>query len=155
MKVAIGSETSGFALKEAVKAHLIGLGHEIMDVGAQSDNDGILYFDSSANVAEKIQKGEAERGIVICGTGAGASLIANKHRGVYCVACESVFTAEKIGLINNANALAMGSRVVSIDMGCEMAEKYLAGSWCEGFAEQRRLNNEKGYSKMQGIEKHQ
>ena len=79
-------------------------------------------------------------------------MIVNKFRGVYCVACESVFTAEKISHINNANVLAMGARVVSWDMGGEMAEKFLAGKWCEGFAEQRRLNNEKGFAVLQSIE---
>ena len=79
-------------------------------------------------------------------------MIVNKFRGVYCVACESVFTAEKISHINNANVLAMGARVVSWDMGGEMAEKFLAGKWCEGFAEQRRQNNEKGFAVLQSIE---
>ncbi len=134
MKVAIGSETSGFALKEAIKAHLIKIGHEVMDVGAQSDND---------------------RDIFTRRTGAGASLIANKQRGIYCGACESVFTTEKIGLPNNANALAMKSCVVSHDMSCNLAEKYLVGPWCEGFAKQRHLNNENGYAKMQGIKANQ
>jgi len=155
MKVVIGSETSSFALKEAIKAHLIGLGYEVLDVGCLDVNDGTLYYESSSRVAEAIQQGVAERGITICGTGAGASLIANKHKGVYCVACESVFTAEKISLINNANVLGLGSRVVSFDMGCEMAEKFLAGKWCDGFATERRLNNERGYAKMQEIENNQ
>ena len=79
-------------------------------------------------------------------------MIVNKFRGVYCVACESVFTAEKISLINNANVLAMGARVVSWDMGGEMAEKFLAGKWCDGFETQRRLNNEKGYQVLKSIE---
>lgn len=155
MKVVIASETSGFSLKEAIKSHLITLGHEVLDVGAKSDSDGTLYFQSSANLAKAIQSNEAEKGIVICGTGAGASLIANKHKGVYCVACESVFTAEKIGLINNANVLALGARVVSHDMACEMVEKFIAHRWCEGFAEQRKLNNERGYAEMQKIEEAQ
>ena len=79
-------------------------------------------------------------------------MIANKFRGVYCVACESVFTAEKISLINNANVLAMGERVVSYDMGGEMAEKFLAGKWCEGFAPERKKNNENGFQRLQELE---
>ena len=79
-------------------------------------------------------------------------MVCNKFKGVYAVACESVFTAEKSALINNANVLAMGGRVVSYDMGGEMAEKFLAGKWCEGFAEQRRKNNEAGYQMLQEIE---
>ena len=152
MNVVIASDFSGFRLKEAVKAHIIALGYEVEDVGAQKEEDATLYFEASENLARVIREGRVERGIVICGTGAGVSMIANKFRGVYAVACESVYTAEKTSLINNANVLAMGGRVVSWDMGCEMAEKFLAGKWCEGFAEQRRLNNEKGYAVLQEIE---
>lgn len=152
MKVAIACESSSFPLKEAVKKRLLNDGYEIVDVGQQTADENVLYFEAAENLAKVIQSGECERGIVICGTGAGVSMIVNKFRGVYCVACESVFTAEKISLINNANVLAMGGRVVSFDMGGEMAEKFLAGKWCEGFAEQRRLNNERGYQKLQEFE---
>ena len=152
MKVVIASDFSGFRLKEAVKAHVLSLGYDLADVGAQTEEDTTLYYEASSAAAKVIQSGEAEKGIVICGTGAGVSMIANKFRGVYCVACESVYTAEKISLINNANVLAMGEKVVSYAMGQEMAEKFLAGKWCEGFAEQRRLNNERGYAKLQELE---
>ena len=155
MKVAIACESSSFQLKEQVKKHIISLGYEVVDVGQQREDENVLYFEASANLAERIQNGECERGIVFCGTGAGASLIANKFKGVYCVACESIFTAEKISLINNANVLAMGARVVSFDMGCEMAERFLAGQWCEGFTEQRRKNNERGYEILKHIEEEQ
>ena len=72
---------------------------------------------------------------------------------VHAVACESVYTAEKTSLINNANVLAMGEKVVSYAMGQEMAEKWLAGKWCEGFEEQRRRNNERGFAMLQELEK--
>ena len=151
-RVVIGCEVNSLPLKEAVKAHLIQLGYEVADLGQQAGGEPVLYYTAARRVAEAIQRGEAERGIVICATGAGVSMIANKFRGVYCVACESVFTAEKISLINNANLLAMGGRVVSHDMGCEMAEKFLAGVWCEGFEPQRRKNNEAGFAVLQDLE---
>ncbi|BFJ84915.1 RpiB/LacA/LacB family sugar-phosphate isomerase [Ruthenibacterium sp. CLA-JM-H11] len=152
MKVAIACEASSFLLKEAVKKRIQAAGYEVLDVGQQTENENVLYFEAAQNLAKVIQSGECEKGIVICGTGAGVSMIVNKFRGVYCVACESVFTAEKISLINNANVLAMGARVVSWDMGGEMAEKFLAGKWCDGFETQRRLNNEKGYQVLKSIE---
>ena len=155
MKVAIACEASSFQLKEQVNKHILYLVYEVLDAGQQSEEENVLYYEAAANLAKKIQSGECERGIVFCGTGAGASLIANKFKGVYCVACESIFTAEKISLINNANVLAMGSRVVSFDMACEMAERFLAGRWCEGFAEQRRKNNERGYEVLRQIEEEQ
>ena len=152
MKVAIACEASSFLLKEAVKKRIQAAGYEVLDVGQQTENENVLYFEAAQNLAKVIQSGECEKGIVICGTGAGVSMIVNKFRGVYCVACESVFTAEKISLINNANVLAMGARVVSWDIGGEMAEKFLAGKWCDGFETQRRLNNEKGYQVLKSIE---
>ena len=152
MKVVIASDFSGFQLKEAVKNHLINVGYDIIDVGQQKQEDQMLYFDAASNLALAVQSGNYDRGIVICGTGAGVSMIVNKFKGVYCVVCESVYTAEKTSLINNTNVLAMGQRVVSFDMGVEMAEKWLQGKWCEGFAEQRRKNNEKGFAVLQGIE---
>lgn len=152
MKVVIASDFSGFRLKEAVKKHIIELGYDVTDVGAQTEEDQTLYYVASSNAAKCIQEGKADKGIVVCGTGAGVSMIANKFRGVYAVACESVYTAEKISLINNANVLAMGEKVVSYAMGAEMAEKYLAGNWCEGFELQRKQNNERGFAKLQELE---
>lgn len=151
-KVVISCESSSFGLKEAIKAHLEQIGYEVTDLGQQKDGEQVLYFTAAERVAKALQSGEFERGIVCCGTGAGVSMVANKFRGVYCVACESVFTAEKISLINNANLLAMGARVVSVDMGCEMAEKFLAGKWCDGFAPERKKNNERGYQVLKELE---
>ncbi len=152
MKIAIGCDAGSYPLKEAVKAHLLTLGYTVADVGENETQKGVMYYTAACNVGAEIQAGKAEKGIVICGTGAGVSMVSNKLTGIYCVACESIFTAEKISLINNANVLAMGARVVSETIACEMAEKFLAGIWCEGFAEERRKNNENGYALLQKIE---
>lgn len=152
MRVGIASDVSGFRLKEAVKQNLTKKGYNITDVGQTSEDEPMMYFDAASNLAKKIQTGEFDRGIVICGTGAGVSMIANKFKGVYCVACESVFTAEKISLINNANVLAMGENVVSCFMGTEMAERWLEGKWCQGFEPERKIKNEKGFAVLQQIE---
>jgi ribose 5-phosphate isomerase B len=112
----------------------------------------VPYYEAASSLAKALQSGVYERGIAICGTGAGASLIINKFKGIYCVACESVFTAQRISLINNANVLAMGEKVVSQEMACEMAREWLNGVWCEGFDEQRRKNNERGFQVLQEIE---
>lgn len=152
MKIVIASDFSGYQLKQAVKTHLGAMGFTIDDVGHQSEKDLVMYYTAAANLAKAIQSGDYEKGIVICGTGAGVSMIANKFIGIYCIACESVYTAEKISLINNANVLAMGQKVVSFDMACEMAEKFLGNKWCEGFTEERRRNNENGFTILQKIE---
>jgi len=152
MKVVIASDISGFRLKEAVKNHLISAGYDIDDVGQRQEEEKVLYFETASNLARAVQSGKYDRGIVICATGAGVSLIVNKFKGIYCVACESIYTAERTSLINNANVLAMGEKVVSFDMGAEMAEKWLRGIWCDSFTEQRRKNNEKGFAVLKGIE---
>lgn len=152
MKVGNTCESSSLLLKEAVKKRLTESGYEVIDVGQQANEKPLLYYEAAEKLAHLIQSGKCSRGIAICGTGAGISLICNKFKGVYAVACESVFTAEKISLINNANVLAMGSRVVSWDMGGEMAVRFLEGKWCEGFSETRRMNNEKGYKKLKELE---
>jgi ribose 5-phosphate isomerase B len=151
-RVAIASDFSGYKLKEAVRTFLVSEGYAVEDVGQRNPEDRVLYFEAAASLAKAVQSGAVDRGIAICGTGAGVSLIANKFRGIYCVACESVFTAQKTSLINNANVLAMGEKVVSHDMACEMAKDWLKGVWCEGFEEQRRKNNERGFAVLQDIE---
>ena len=153
MKIAIASDFSGFRLKGAVRQYLVEQGFEVADLGQTSADTPVPYFDAAANLARAVGAGECPKGIAICGTGAGVSMIANKHRGVYCVACESLYTAEKIGLINNANVLAMGEKIVSPAMACEMAEAFLRAEWCKDFAPERRANNEKGFQMLQQIEK--
>ena len=152
MKIVIASDFSGFNLKQAVKKYLLDNKHELADVGQVDSENKVLYFDAAISLATAMQTGEYARGIVICGTGAGVSLIVNKFKGIYCVACESVFTAQKTALINNSNVLAMGEKVVSYDMGCEMVKEWLSAQWCEGFEEQRRKNNERGFEVLLGLE---
>jgi len=152
MKVVIASDFSGFRLKEAVKAHIIGLGYDVTDVGQQKEEEKVMYFEAASAAAKALQSKEADRALVFCGSGGGVSLIANKFKGVYCVLCESVFTAERSQWINNANVLAMGENIISQAMAKEAAEKWLATSWCAGMEEQRRKNNEAGFAVMQAIE---
>ena len=152
MKIAIASDFSGFNLKQAVTQYLLANNHEFDDVGQVDVDNKVLYFDAAIRLATAMQSGKYERGIVICGTGAGVSLIVNKFKGVYCVACESVFTAQRTALINNSNVLAMGEKVVSYDMGCEMVREWLDAQWCEGFDDQRRKNNENGFKVLKDLE---
>jgi ribose 5-phosphate isomerase B len=153
LKVVIASDFSGFNLKEVVRNYLLSAEYAVQDVGQRTAAEHVFYFEAAASLAKALQSGMADRGIAICGTGAGVSLIANKFKGVYCVACESVFTAQRTSLINNANVLAMGEKIVSHDMACEMAREWLSGIWCDGFDEQRRKNNERGFAVLQDIER--
>ena len=93
-KIIIGSDKSGFQLKEAVKAHLVEAGYEVTDAGSQSEENAMFYYEAAENVAPRVGSGEFEKGILICGTGMGMSIVANKHKGVYAAVCENTYAAE-------------------------------------------------------------
>ncbi|MBK1840866.1 RpiB/LacA/LacB family sugar-phosphate isomerase [Azospirillum sp. YIM B02556] len=152
VKVALASDSSGFRLKEAVKAYLQATGYEVVDVGQTSEDGPVSYVDAASSLAGAVQSGPCRRGIVICGTGAGVSLVANKFKGIYCVPCESLYTAQRSSLINNANVLAMGERIVGHEMACEMAGAWLRNGWCDGFDGERRERNMRGFQALQEIE---
>ena len=138
-KFIIGSDKSGFTLKEAVKAHLAELGYEVEDCGTQSLENGVPYFEVAPVLAAKIQSGEYDRGILICGTGAGMAVVANKFKGVYAVACESVYAAEKCRAINDANVMTMGGWIVAPELGIAMTDKFLTTSFTENLEEWRKV----------------
>ena len=136
MRVVIGGQGSAFLLKEAVKEYLTGKGYEVFDAGqTRPEDSGFCFLDTVRGVAEKILSGQCERGIVMCGSGAGVSLAANKIKGIYCVPCESIFTAERIYTYNQANVMAMGAMAVTPQKACEMAEAFLQSTCDKGALE--------------------
>ncbi len=125
MKVVVGSVVKGLILKNAIVEWLEDNGHEVIDVGAY-DFDTFIKFPAIAErAAYVLQHGEAERGILCCGSGTGMSLAANKFRDVCAVACESVMAAEFIRWVNDANCMCMGESLVTPDQGQRMAEIFL------------------------------
>ena len=108
MKIAIGSDKSGFTVKEALKAYLAEAGVEFKDLGTTDLADVHPYYQVASEVAPLVQSGEFDRAVLICGTGAGMSVVSNKFKGVYAVACEGVYSAKMARAINNANILCMG-----------------------------------------------
>lgn len=137
-KFIIGSDKSGFALKQAIKAHLEELGYEVEDCGTQTMEEGIPYFKVAPVLAQKIQSGAYERGILICGTGAGMAVVANKYEGVYAVACESVYAAEKCRAINDANVMTMGGWIVAPELGIAMTDRFLTTGFTDNLEEWRK-----------------
>lgn len=125
MVITIGADWAGFPLKEAVKAHLIKLGHTVNDVGTTDLANPVLYVDVGDRVALSVASKEAEKGFVFCGTGMGVSIVANKHKGVYCALTESLWTARMSRIINNANVMSMGNSVVGVNMALEMVNAFL------------------------------
>ena len=152
MKLAIGSDKSGFAVKEAVQAYLTGTEHEIDDLGTVDLSDVHPYYQVAADVAPKLQDGSYDRAILICGTGAGMSVVANKFKGVYAVACESLYAAKMSRAINNANVLCMGGWIVGPEMAVELVKAFLSTEWCQDLEPWRAENMHKFAAKVSAIE---
>ena len=138
MKISLGCDHGGYALKEHVKAYLEAKGHEVVDCGTYS-TDSCDYPIFGEAAARKVQSGECERGIVICTTGIGISIAANKVKGIRCCACSDCYSAEMSRVHNDANMLALGARVVGTELGRMIAKSFLAGEF-EGGRHQRRID---------------
>ena len=138
MRLIMASDFSGYSLKEAVKKHLLEQGHDVTDVGHCEDGNQVVYPDAAERLCRAFSAGGYDRGFLFCGTGAGVSIAANKFKGIYCVPCESVFTASKCPVINQANVLAMGYHVVGPENACRIADTWLSQSFCQGFVPERK-----------------
>ena len=152
MKLAIGSDKSGFAVKEAIKAYLTEAGVAFDDLGTVDLNEVHPYYRVASDVAPLVQNGTYEKAILICGTGAGMSVVSNKFKGVHAVACEGVYSARMARAINNANVLCMGGWIVGPEMAIEMVKAFLNTEWCEGLEDWRAVNMHKFSAEVQKIE---
>lgn len=152
-KLFIGSDKSGFTLKEAIKAYLLEEGYDVSDIGSLSEENALPYYEVAKIGATKLQEGAFERGILICGTGMGMSIVANKHEGVHAAACESVYAAEKARAINDANVLTMGGWLIAPIMGVEMTKTFLNTSFTQNLEDWRARNLEKFKVEVLAIEK--
>jgi ribose 5-phosphate isomerase B len=114
MTIAIASDLSGFPLKTAVVEYLEGREDvTVMDFGIDDPEKPQPYTAQAPKVASAVQSGKAEKGILICGTGQGMAIVANKHKGVYACVADSVFSGERSKIINNANVLTMGGWITA------------------------------------------
>ena len=138
MKIALGADHGGYELKEEIKKHLDSRGIPYVDFGTNS-TASIDYPDAAVPPCKAVQSGECERGIVICTTGIGISISANKVRGVRCALCHEPLSAEMTRRHNNANMLAMGAGVIGKNMAERIVEVFLATEF-EGGRHERRVN---------------
>lgn len=136
MKVALGSDHAGFSLKEELKGLIQELGFEVRDFGSFS-SDATDYPDIGFKVAEAVASGEFERGILICGTGIGMSIVANKVRGVRAALCHDTFSARAAAEHNDANILTMGARVIGPGLARDIVTTWLQGAFTGGRHAQR------------------
>lgn len=134
--IALGSDHAGYEYKERIKKLLDDLGLPYRDFGTNS-TESTDYPDYAHSVAEAVSKGEPERGILVCGTGIGMSIVANKHRGVRAAVCESVAAARLARQHNNANILALGSRITPWETAEEIIKTFLSTGFDGGRHERR------------------
>ena len=138
MKIAVASDHGGFALKEIVKRHLQERGYEVLDLGTDS-TDSVDYPVYGKACGEAVAGGKADLGVVVCGTGIGISIAANKVKGVRCGLCTSVEMAKLTKQHNNANILALGGRTTEPDLALEITDAWLDTDF-EGGRHERRTN---------------
>lgn len=138
MKIAIGNDHSAVEIKTIIKEHLESKGHEVLNLGTDS-SESCDYPVYGEKVGRAVVSGEADLGIVICGTGLGISLAANKVKGVRACVCSEPYTAIMSRRHNNANVLAFGARVVGTELAKLIVDEWLAAEF-EGGRHQRRVD---------------
>jgi ribose 5-phosphate isomerase B len=138
MKVAIGSDHAGVDLRQEIINMIKELGMEVEDAGCEC-NTSVDYPDYAIPVAEKVASGEADRGILICGTGIGMSIAANKVKGIRCALVHDLFSAKATRQHNDSNVLAMGERVIGPGLALEIAKVWLTTEY-EGGRHGRRVD---------------
>lgn len=136
--IAIGADHGGYEMKEQIKAYLDKKGMEYKDFGTYS-TDSCDYPDYAEKVSEAIQNGECELGILICGTGVGIGIAANKHKGIRCGIVSEPFSAKMSRIHNNANVIAFGARVIGIETAKEIVDAFLNNEF-EGDRHIRRVD---------------
>lgn len=125
MKIAFGSDPNAAELKHILMDYTQSLGHEVSDLGS----DDVVYANVAFTVAEAVVAGEYDRGVVICGTGIGISISANKVKGAYCALVSDAYQAERAQLSNNANLIALGAQVTGPELAKLLVRTYLANTF--------------------------
>jgi ribose 5-phosphate isomerase B len=125
MKLALASDHAGFPLKQHLVEYLRGLGHEVLDLGVETDTVRSDYTDAARKVGTALQHGDAERGILICGSGVGAAIAANKMKGIYASIAHDTYSAAQGVMHDNMNVLCLGSRIIGQTTGEEVTRSFL------------------------------
>src|ERR1700693_721939 len=138
MRIAIGADHAGFLLKEIIRGFLAQLGHDVTDLGT-NNTAPVAYPDYAAAVAAAILSGQCERGVLICGSGVGASVAANKFPGIRAAVCHDTFSARQGVEDDNMNVLCLGARVIGPELAKELVRSFLAAEFSGAERHVRRL----------------
>ena len=139
MKIVFAADPFAIGLRNAIVEHLEKAGHEVIDYGASEGNTDIQYYESCVKACEALQRGEGERGILLCGTGMGMSVIANRFQGIRASVVESVFAARMCRAINDANVLCLGAMIWGDWMACEAVDVFLSTKLGDGLENLKEL----------------
>ena len=139
MRIAIGADHGGFELKPQLAEHMKGLGYEVIDVGAHSLEPLDDYPDFARAVAETVAEHKADRGIMVCGSGVGASVAANKVRGIRASVCHDTYSAHQGVEHDDMNVLCMGARIIGFEMAKELVNAFITAKFTGEERHQRRL----------------
>ncbi len=144
MKIAIGSDHGGYALKQELIPYIKELGYETVDFGCMEESS-CDYPDYAFKVGEAVSRGEFDRGILICGTGIGISIAANKVKGIRCALCTNGTMARLTREHNDANVLALGGRIVGAELAKEIVSLFLTTEFSKGARHENRIAKIKAY----------
>ncbi len=137
-RIAIGADHAGYHVKERIKEFLQQQGHEVIDFGTHSE-DAVDYPDYAQQVAQSVASAEVDRGVLVCGTGIGTAMVANKFPGIRAANCNDTYTARMAKEHTDANVLTVGARVVDADHAIAIVKEWLNARF-EGGRHQRRLD---------------
>jgi RpiB/LacA/LacB family sugar-phosphate isomerase len=138
MRIAIGADHGGFPLKGPILDYLATAGHEVLDLGTQN-TDRVDYPDYAKAVSEAVLRGEAERGIIICGSGVGACVAANKLPGIRAGLCHDTYSAHQGVEHDNINVLCLGARVIGVALALELVGAFISATFSGKERYRRRL----------------
>lgn len=145
MKIVIGADHAGYDMKQSAVEHLKQLGHEVTDVGTHEPGKPDDYPDFAALVAKQMQSGQAERGILVCGSGVGVSVAANKFKGIRAAVCHDHYSAQQGVEHDDMNVLVLGSRVIGPNVALDLIDGYLAAKFSGEPRHVRRLAKVKAF----------
>ena len=131
MRISLGCDEAAYELKMIIRKHLAAAGHEVIDNGAGA-GEVVLYPDIAAKTCERVANGECDRGILVCGTGIGMAMTANKISGIRAAVCHDPFSAERSILSNNANVMCMGARIVAPQLAVYLLDLWMGLTFQDG-----------------------
>ncbi len=146
MRVAISCDHAGFLLKDEIISAVRAAGHEVLDLGTNS-TEAVDYPDFTRKACQAVLDGQAQRAIVICGSGVGASIAANKFKGIYAGLCHDTYSAHQGVEHDNMNVLCVGSRIIGAELAKEIVRAFLAATFS---GEERHVRR---FGKVQSIER--